>query len=163
MRKAIFDCLGDFTKGACVLELFAGSGAVGIEAVSHGAKEVVFVDSQRGCLSQLRVNLESLGITAHQIYEKDSQKAVDFFAMRNSRFDIIFLDPPFDQELAKKTLKTLEGCDILHPNCFVVIQHERREILPPEEGRLKLYQQRKYGATNISIYRIKSEVLNSNF
>ena len=153
MRKAIFDCLGDFTKGACVLELFAGSGAVGIEAVSHGAKEVVFVDSQRGCLSQLRVNLESLGITAHQIYEKDSQKAVDLFAMRNSRFDIIFLDPPYEMDLAKKILLKIGACGILAPLGILIAQHHRKEELPDRCGSLMLFKQKKYGDTVLSFYR----------
>jgi 16S rRNA (guanine(966)-N(2))-methyltransferase RsmD len=152
VRKAIFDCLGDFTKGASVLELFAGSAAVGIEAVSRGAKEVVFVDSKRSCLSQIRANLESLGITAYQIYEKDSQKALDFFAGQNSRFDIIFFDPPYGMDLAKKTLLKVQARGILHPLGILIAQHHRKEELPERCGSLMLFKQKRYGDTLLSFY-----------
>ena len=162
VRKAIFDLLGQDLEGVDFLELFAGSGAVGLEALSRGAARVIFVEKDYKYAQVIEENLNLFGLNpleggqTAQLFNTDAFVAVRQLERFKRKFDIVFLDPPYGLELAKKALKTLEGCDILHPNCFLVIQHEKRELLPPEEGRLKLFKQKNYGASNISIYRLKS-------
>ena len=165
VRKAVFDLLGQDLDGLEFLDLFAGSGAMGLEAYSRGAKRVALVEKERVCSQAIEQNLRLLGFdpslyesSPMQLFTSDVFVAIRQFGRFKRKFDVIFLDPPYIDELAKKTLKTLGGCDILHPNCFLVIQHEKREILPQEEGPLKLYTQRNYGATNISIYRLNSKL-----
>lgn len=152
VRKAFFDILGDFVKDCDVLELFAGSGSVGIEAFSYGAKDVTFVDNDVRCLKIIEDNLKNLGLVSYRLYKMDSIEAVDFLANRGQSFDLIFLDPPYGQGLAKNSLLRLGACDILNPSGFVVLEHSKREELPGIEGGLTLYKRKKYGEAFLSIY-----------
>lgn len=162
-RKAIFDIIGHDMEGFVFLELFAGSGAVGLEALSHGAAEVVFVEKDQRCFEILSENLYLVTgessvseNAAYKLVNSDAFMAVKTFERREKKFDIVFADPPYGRGLAKKALKTIEAYDILHPNCTVIIQHDKNEILPKSEGRFLLFKQKKYGSSLISLYNIKN-------
>ena len=157
VRKAVFDILGD-VGGLTFLELFAGSGAVGFEAVSRGVRDLALVEQNRDCQLAMRKNIESLKARACDLYPFDAQRAILSFLRDKRAFDIIFLDPPYtleepEESLAKKTLQTLGACDILSPNGLVVVQHFKRDKLPLESGQLKLIKEAKYGSTLLSFYR----------
>lgn len=160
VRKAVFDCLGDSVRGSVFLELFAGSGAIGIEAFSYGAKKVIFVDSDINCLKLIEANLSSLGIKpcrdkdgpGRQIYRKDSLEALCFFERQKLTFDLIFLDPPYLAGLAKKSLLAIASYDILNPLGMVVIEHSKKEELPQTEGSLILFKRKHYGDKLLSFY-----------
>ena len=163
VRKAIFDILGQDLEGDEVLELFAGSGALGLEALSYGADRVVLVEKDEKCLKVIETNIGLLkrgkaGAEAvHcEVYGLDAFAAVKFFAQKGRKFDIVLLDPPYDRELGKKALNHLEAYDILHATSVVVVQHIRREILPERSGRIVLFREEDYGATRLSFYRIES-------
>ena len=154
IRKAVFDILAGTVKGSAVLELFAGSGAVGIEALSYGAKEVVFIDSSIRALKSIQRNLKRLGAgSSCRVYCKDYACAVDFFVKNGRFFDTIFLDPPYSAGLAKKSLLKLAGCDILKTSGLLIIEHHKKEELPDEQGSLIIYKQKKYGDTLLTLYR----------
>jgi len=152
VRKALFDILGDI-EGLTVLELFAGSGAVGIEALSHGAKKVIFVENGPDCIKALKTNLASLLIAEDSLLVSDVSLAIKRLAEDRKKFDLIFLDPPYHQELVKKTLQTLGAYDILAPVGFIVVQHFKKDNLPDNSGDLVLFKQAKYGDTNLSFYK----------
>jgi len=152
IRKAIFDILGDI-KGLSFLELFAGSGAVGIEAISCGAKEAVFVEKDQKCVKIIRDNLALLGCLRYRVIALDILKAIKQFSQKNEKFDIIFLDPPYCKDLAKKTLQTLAAYDILTPYGLVVIQHFKKDDLPDKLGVFTLFKQKRYGDTLLSFYK----------
>jgi 16S rRNA (guanine966-N2)-methyltransferase len=160
VRKALFDILGQDLEGITMLDLFSGSGAVGLEAVSRGAKKAVLVEKDPKCVDVIHENIGILSIgedesgsPLYEVVATDALAAIKLFARQEKKFDIVFIDPPYGRGLAKKALKTLGGYDILHPNCTVVVQHEKREILPQNEGRFLLFRQKKYGATFLSIYK----------
>lgn len=150
-RKALFDILGDI-EGLSFLELFAGSGAVGIEALSRGASELVLVEKDPAALAVLKQNLRSLGLVDSMVFPKEAEEAVKIFYKRKKRFNLIFLDPPYYNDLAKKTLQMLSGYDILAPNGLAVAQHFKKEILPGGFGRLKRVKEAGYGETILSLY-----------
>lgn len=152
VRKALFDILGDL-EGSSLLELFAGSGAVGLEAVSQGASKVVFVEKDPLCIKVLKRNLTYLLPGTYYLLPLDVFKAIKKLAKEKEEFDIIFLDPPYYQGRAKKTLKMLANYDILAPNGFMVIQHFKKDILPNHIGKLKVSRQARYGDTLLSFYR----------
>jgi len=161
VRKALFDILGQDMEGIEFLELFAGSGAVGIEALSRGAANVVFVEKDSKCVEVIEGNMGVLGIgedengqLLYQVIQGDGMATLKFLARQKRVFDIIFIDPPYRRGLAKKALKTLEAYDIVRPNCIVAIQHEKKETLPETQGRFLLFRQKKYGASMLSLYRI---------
>lgn len=136
-----------------MLELFAGSGAVGIEALSCGAREVTFVDNQAAALRLIESNLASLKASSYALHKKDSFKAIDFLSALGLSFDIIFLDPPYRQNLAKKSLLKISGCDIVTLSGIVVLEHHHKEELPAREGSLILFKQKRYGEKVLSFYR----------
>lgn len=176
VRKAIFDILGDI-EGLSFLELFAGTGAVGIEALSAGAKRVVFVEQDRGCVEKIRQNLSVLQVGDFRVLGLDVFGAIEQLAKSREKFEIIFLDPPYYRDLAlrrtlngvegvrsvprmspveslaKKTLQLLGACDILAANGFIVAQHFTKDNLPDRQGGLILFKRFKYGDTALSLYK----------
>lgn len=152
VRKAIFDILGDM-EGMAVLELFAGSGAVGIEALSYGAKQVTFVENNPDCIKALKANLSVLPNITCSVIEFDASLAIKRLAEERAKFNMIFLDPPYFEGISKKTLQTLGAYDILAPVGFVIAQHFKRDDLPQNAGFLVLFRQAKYGDTVLSFYK----------
>ena len=165
VRKAVFDILGDI-EGLSFLELYAGSGAVGLEALSRGAAEVLMVELNRDCQLAIRKNMESFKATACALYPQEAQKAIELLHKGNKSFDVIFFDPPYyvgntfrvlpepeGVSLAKKSLQTLGAYDILAPNGLVVAQHFKRDDLPRVAGNLVIVKESRYGDTILSIYR----------
>lgn len=160
IRKAVFDILGQDITGLDFLELFSGSGAMGLEAFSRNAEKVTFVEKDQACVDVLMKNLQLLGLENYEsagsrirLIQNDSFMSIKRLAQNKEKFDIVFADPPYDRDLAKKTLKTLEAYDILQPNALVIIQHEKREILPEQEGRFFLIRERKYGSSKLTVYQ----------
>ncbi|MFA5115484.1 MAG: 16S rRNA (guanine(966)-N(2))-methyltransferase RsmD [Candidatus Omnitrophota bacterium] len=149
VRKALFDILGDI-GGLSFLELFAGSGAVGLEAASRGAGELALVEDEPGCISAIDRNIKSLNFKSCRLYPVPALDAVKEFSRRKKEFDIIFLDPPYYRGLAKKTLQILDAYDILAPNGIIIVQHFRKDILPHDLRRLALTRQKRYGDTELS-------------
>ena len=152
VRKALFDILGDI-EGLSFLELFAGSGAVGLEAISRGVKALALVEYNRDCLLAMRKNIESLKVKACSIYPQEANAAIIALHKESRKFDIIFLDPPYYKDMAKKTLQTLSAYDILAPNGFMVVQHFKKENLPETLGVFVLFKQHKYGDNILTFYR----------
>jgi len=152
VRKALFDILGDI-EGLSFLELFAGSGAVGFEAISRGVSELTLVEYNRDCLLAIKKNIASLKPKACSLYPLEAERAIAAFFKDKRTFDIIFLDPPYYNDLAKKALQTLSAYDILAPNGLIVFQHFKKDNLPDTLGDLALFKQKAYGDTVLSFYR----------
>lgn len=151
VRKALFDILGDI-EGLSFLELFAGSGAVGFEAASRGVKELALVENNRACLAVIEQNIEALKIGCCALYPLDVGVVVQKLHRSGRKFDIIFLDPPYYREEAKKALQMLDAYDILTPYGLVVAQHFKKDELPNQAGKLSLIKEAKYGDTVLSFY-----------
>ncbi len=155
-RKAVFDILGQDLEGVRFLDLFAGSGSVGLEALSRSALFVTFVEKNVRCVRVIEENLQILGIPLMQkalIAGTDAFATIKNLHRQKKKFDIVYLDPPYGRDLAKKALKTLGAYDILHPNCYIVAEHNKREILPEFEGRFILFKHKKYGKSHLSFYQ----------
>ena len=108
VRKALFDILSDIS-GLTFLELFAGTVAVGMEALSRGADHVTLVESKRECALTIKNNLDTLKARNYDLLEMEADKAVAFLMNNNKSFDLVFLDPPYYRDLAKKNLAK-SGC-----------------------------------------------------
>jgi 16S rRNA (guanine(966)-N(2))-methyltransferase RsmD len=152
VRKAIFDILGDI-EGLSFLELFAGSGAVGFEAVSRGVSDLTLVEYNRDCCLAIEKNIEVLKLKVCKLYPKEAGDAIKAFHKDKRSFDIIFLDPPYYKDLSKKTLQILGAYDILPPYGLIIVQHFKKDNLPDSAGDLTLFKQACYGDTILSFYR----------
>ena len=154
VRKALFDLLGQDLSGLTFLDLFAGSGAVGFEALSRGAQSCTFVERDIKCVKMIGRNAKIFN-SPYEIIEKDAFFTIKELAREGRKFDIIFLDPPYGQTLAKKALKTLGAYVIVHPASWVVVQHQRGERLLPKSGQLKIIQEKQYGGSVLSLYNFE--------
>jgi 16S rRNA (guanine966-N2)-methyltransferase len=157
VRGAIFNMIGGGIIDARVLDLFSGSGAMGIEALSRGAREVVFVDCDTRCVNIITENLRSIGLSANDertdVVKSDAVKSLGKF--ENKIFDIVVADPPYGKDLARSLLSDLEGFSIIRNSSIVFIEHSRRDTIEEPPAWVKV-QEKKYGDTIVSVYKRKS-------
>jgi 16S rRNA (guanine966-N2)-methyltransferase len=151
VREAVFNVLGAAVPGARVLDLFAGTGALGIEALSRGAAAAVFVEDHPQSLKVLRRNLEDLDLLDRStVWPLPVAAAVKKLAGRGERFGLAFLDPPYGG--AAVALQALASLDLLLPGARVVVEHSRRETLPEACDGLRRLEVRRYGDTQVAFY-----------
>lgn len=154
VKEAIFNILFD-VSGQRVLDLFAGTGAMGIEALSRGAGYCCFVDASREALKLIGKNIDLCGFAQKSyVLGMTTAKAVDLLAEQKKTFDLVFIDPPYEKFLVKKTLRRLVQSPIVHEETLFVVEHHPKEAASPAEG-LSLTDQRKYGQTRVSFLTLK--------
>lgn len=138
--------------GACVLDLFAGTGALGIEALSRGAGRAVFVEPQRGARVVLEHNVEACGFAAAaRILALPARRALDLFAREGGRFDGVFLDPPYRSNLLEESLQALVENELLAEPAWIVAEHATAKPPVVKQEALTLLLTRPYGGTAISL------------
>lgn len=159
VRESLFNILAhsieDFSIAeARVLDLFAGTGALGLEALSRGASFCVFIDDDADARGLIRSNIENLGLHGRtKVWRRDASKLGD--ASKTDSFDLIFADPPYDQGLGQKALETAyAGGWMKEDGLFVLEEKEGSEITPPDG--IEHLDTRTYGDTQISIFRSSS-------
>lgn len=149
VRESLFARLGPL-DGARVLDLYAGSGALGIEALSRGAESLVAVERSRTCLPVLRANLDTLGLSPRaRVVAGDAVACVARLASERLRFELVLLDPPYQSGEASRALAALVTADLLAPDGLVVWERGRRHPVPVPPG-LALRDERRYGDTVVA-------------
>jgi len=157
VREAVFNILGPAVLEVMVLDLFAGTGALGIEALSRGAAAAVFVEEHPQSLQVLRRNLEDLGLVDRTtVWPLPVAAALKKLAGRGERFGLAFLDPPYGVGDAIAALSALAELPLLSPGARVVVEHSRRESLPEACGALTRLQVRRYGDTQVAFYLVET-------
>jgi 16S rRNA (guanine966-N2)-methyltransferase len=148
VREAIFNILPDVT-GMRVLDLFAGSGALGIEALSRGAGHATFVDQGKAALTAVRANLRELGLDSRATVLAGDAVALAGRHVPASPWQLVFIDPPYRSDLAVRSASALAH---LADDAVVVIEHDRRNAPPEVLGSLLRTDVRRYGDTMVSFY-----------
>jgi 16S rRNA (guanine966-N2)-methyltransferase len=155
VREAVFNILGPPADDAAVLDLFAGSGALGLEAISRGAGRVVFVEKARPTLAVLRRNIAELGADARsEIVVAD---AISFLGRPPAQpWTWVFIDPPYRTDLARRALDALGAgaAGVLAEDASIVVEHDRRNAPADAHGSLLRTGLRRYGDTEVSFYRV---------
>ena len=145
--ESLFGSIQSYVKNSTCLDLFAGSGALGIEALSEGADKCYFVDKNKIAINTLKENLERLKVKEeHYLINKDYIDALNNF---NIKFDIIFLDPPYHLNMMNNAIKLIIEKDLLNDGGIIVCEYEEGSV----ECSLQLLKQKKYGSKNIDIYK----------
>ena len=147
VKKSLFDILTPKIVGSTFLDLFAGSGSVGIEALSRGAKKVVFVENDRNCVKTIEDNLKLFGVAGEaEVIQRDASQpdALD------GKFDIIFIGPPYDMKMLAGIIEKTGG--VLAKKGLIIGQHHCKEILPRQIGTLTLFREEKYGDMRLSFF-----------
>jgi len=151
LRESIFNILSHRVLDAVVLDLFAGTGALGIEALSRGAASALFVDNRKEALSVLKRNIDSCMLNQKaNIVKWNVKQNLNCIRSKKQTFDLIFLDPPYDRNLIKPTLFNLDKSHSLKNEACIVVEHSLFEPIPTDLFVFGLLDQRKYGKTLVS-------------
>ena len=152
VREAMFSVLGDIS-GARVLDLFAGSGALAIEALSRGAAHAVLIEKESAAVAAIRLNLEKAGLLAKsRIVRADFRSALKKLGRDGETFDLILIDPPYEGDLLDKAAVSLAGHAIASDNCAIVVEHFKKTDPPKSVCGIPLQKRRDYGQTSLSFY-----------
>ena len=152
VREAIFDILQNSVENRIVLDLFAGTGALGIEALSRGAKRAVFLEASSRSLAVLRKNIKACGLDRQtEVLALEVSRGIQVLSRRGEAFDLIFLDPPYGRGLARTALQAISEGEILAPGARIVAEHSSAEDLD-SIPRLERVDRRKYGSTLVSFF-----------
>jgi 16S rRNA (guanine(966)-N(2))-methyltransferase RsmD len=155
VREALFNILAPQMPDARFLDLFAGVGSVGLEAASRGAQEVVLIEKDPVRISYLARNAREAGLSGScRVYRQDVFAAIDILRRRGARFEVIFLDPPYNNELAPVALGRVAEAGLLSPGGVVVVEHSKRGVMPAEAPPLAMVRQEQYGDTVLSFYSL---------
>lgn len=153
VKEGMFSSIQFEIENSVVLDLFAGSGQLGIEALSRGAEKVTFVDNSKKSIETIKKNLESTEFTEKsEIYNMNS---LDFMRITNHKYDFIFLDPPYNKGILLEILPLLS--DKINVNGKILCEHEENLVLPDEINDLRLKKTYKYGKIKISLYCMAEE------
>ena len=150
-KENLFNMIGPFFNGGVCLDLFGGSGGLGIEDISRGMDELYSVDKQYKAFATIKENIQTLKIqdVAH-VYKMDYQKALQQFANENIQFDLVFLDPPYGLKISQKILDFLVKNCMLKQGCLLVIEDLNEEVIEIKEPFV-LKKQQSYGITTLQI------------
>ena len=153
VKEALFSILLNDIYGSNFLDLFSGTGAVGIEACSRGAEKVYLVDKSRESIAIIRENVNKTGCQ-----DKVSILSSDYRIALNrikEKIDIVFADPPYDEGYNLQILESLSKSDVLSDSGIVIIEHSKRAVLPDEFEIFEKYKEKKYGKKCLSFYKKK--------
>jgi 16S rRNA (guanine966-N2)-methyltransferase len=156
LRETLFNVLGASVEDSLFVDLFAGTGAIGIEAISRGAREAIFIESHTAGARLVRQNLESLGIRAGvEVIEADAVRGLEKLAARHLAADFIFLDPPYENEDDYvRVLEFLDASHLVAPRGMVIVEHRSSMELPERFDRLECSRILEQGDAAISFYRL---------
>jgi len=155
VRESVFGIIEGRLAGARVLDLFAGSGALGIESISRGAAAATFVERDPRAIDLVRRNVEALGLGEEcRVLRGDALRLLSG-RLPGAPFDVVFVDPPYSGGLAERTLHQLGACESLSPSVLVVVEHAAGVRLSDGYGRLARGRAKRYGDTEITFFETR--------
>ncbi len=153
VKEALFSMIGPYFDGGTVLDLFAGTGGLGIEALSRGMDKAVFVDLEYKSIEIVRSNLKTTGLeNKAEVYKNDAERALKALAKRESVFDLVFLDPPYRLKHGDMLMQAMDQLHLLNPGATLVLEYESSFAYPAGFGPFSEVRKAQYGETTLSIY-----------
>ncbi|MBE7056344.1 MAG: 16S rRNA (guanine(966)-N(2))-methyltransferase RsmD [Ruminococcaceae bacterium] len=158
VKEAMFSMLTPYLPGALVLDLFAGCGGLGIEALSRGALECVFSDKSKECCDIIKGNLVKTGFSERAFVRRnDFTGTINDFDSRE-KFHIILLDPPYLKGLEREAIKLISSKKIYAPGAVIMAEHSMEDVMPDEIGNFVKEKDKKYGTVGVAVYVEKEQV-----
>ncbi|MBL0388844.1 16S rRNA (guanine(966)-N(2))-methyltransferase RsmD [Tumebacillus sp. ITR2] len=160
VKESMFNIIGPYFEGGTALDLFAGTGGLGLEALSRGIEKAVFVDADIKAFSVVRENVRTLGLSQAraEVYKNDARRALDALAARGMKFDLVFLDPPYKLTgLYEELILKMQEHNLLEPRAYVIAEHAADVQLPDSYGNLVRWRHVTYGEIGISFYELEAE------
>jgi len=153
LRETLFNILGPAVEDSLFVDLYAGTGAIGIEAISRGAKDVIFVEGHAPSAKLIKENIAALGASGAEVLPVKAMKGLESLASRHLMADFIFLDPPYDDEEQQLLiLEFLDESHLLAPQGLVIVEHSSRTELPERFTRLERMRVLEQGDATLSFY-----------
>ena len=157
VKESMFNIVQDWVYDSQVLDLFAGSGALGIEALSRGASQAVFCDNSLDSIKIIKSNIEKARVADRsQIVSGDFKRCLRDMEAKNQSFDMIFVDPPYYEGLFEEVLDTIRSCKILKKDGIVIVEHDAKKPIGQVEG-LEVYKEKKYSITMLTFYCLEDD------
>jgi 16S rRNA (guanine966-N2)-methyltransferase len=154
-RGALYNILAAKVVDARLLDVFAGTGAVGIEALSRGAQLAIFIELSRQAVALIRENLELTGFHDRaEVYAVDALRGLNILGSKGAKFDLIFLGAPYDSPVLGKALNKLAEIELLAEDGIMIAEHRRQHPLAENYGRMFRFREARYGETILAFYRI---------
>jgi 16S rRNA (guanine966-N2)-methyltransferase len=159
VKESMFNIIGPYFEGGVALDLFAGTGGLGIEALSRGIDRAIFIDQDFKAISVIRDNVRDLRLEERtEIYKNDARRALDLLANRGVRLDLVFLDPPYHNVgLYEDVILKMQALQLLNPKAIIVAEHSRDVMLPGAYDRAMRWREATYGDISLSFYELVCE------
>jgi len=157
VKESLFNIIGPYFNDGTVLDLFAGSGGLGIEALSRGMGQAIFIDQQKRAIQMIKKNLSSLEISDRaEVYQNDAFRALKVLGKRKLKFELIFIDPPYKKDVYQRILKEISREQLTYPNTMIICEHDSEQSLPESITVFDKKRTEKYGGTTgITLYQRK--------
>lgn len=153
MKESLFSIIAPYIEGSVFLDLFSGSGSISLEALSRGAKRAIMIEKDAEALKYIIENVNSLGYDDRcRAYKNDVFRAIEILGRKGEKFDIIFMDPPYKDEVCTKVLHSIQKHGLLADNGLIICEHHVFEEMDMEISEFKKVDERKYGKKCITFY-----------
>jgi len=162
VKESFFNQVGPDLTGLSFLDLFAGTGSMGLEALSRGAEKVVFVEKNSPAQALITRNLEKCRMTGEdqtsrwELIKSDALESISVLKEKAMAFDLVYVDPPFADDLYESCLTRLSGAGILKEEAWVIVEHFHKTGLQERYGKLKTFKDRRLGDSCLSFFKIES-------
>lgn len=154
VKEAIFNIIGPYFDGGVGLDLFGGSGGLGIEALSRGIDKMIFVDRDQKAIQTIKGNLETCRLQDQaEVYRNDAVRALKAIVKRDITFDVIFLDPPYKQQKLTELIEEISKHQLLTNAGVIIAEHDSEVVLEKSIGNFELVRHEEYGIIGVSIFR----------
>src|SRR5690625_355719 len=158
VKESIFQIIGPFFDGGACLDLFAGSGSLGIEAMSRGMEQVVFIDKLTKAIHIIHENRKTMRIEAEtDVFKMDAFRSLRMLAKNDQPFNLILIDPPYEKTDYKRLVDEILAHNLLSKGGIILCEHDLSHELPLLSHQLAIVKQANYGTTGITIYQKKQE------
>lgn len=156
VKESIFNIIGPYFDGGQVLDLYAGTGNLGIEALSRGADHSVFIDANRKAVGVILRNLEATDFLSQaEVYTNDANRALQILIKKQAQYDLIFLDPPYREQKIESQLAVIGDHGLLKKRGIIIAEHDADQYFPDHIGNLYNVRRIVYGDTGVTLYRLQ--------
>ena len=156
VKESLFNIINPYIRESNILDLFAGTGSLGIECLSRGAKNCIFVDKSKESIGIVKSNIKKARVENEStILNIDFKDAVKRLSVQKQKFDVIFMDPPYYENMFIDCLKSIDEFSLLKEDGLVVVEHDTNDLFDDNIGRLYKSREKKYGNTTITFYKLE--------
>lgn len=158
VKESLFNIINPYIRESNILDLFAGTGSLGIECLSRGAKNCVFVDKSKDSINIIKSNVKKARVENEStILNVDFKDAVKRLSNQNQKFDVIFMDPPYYENMFIECLKIIDELNLLYEDGIIVVEHDTKDLFDESIGNLVKSRDKKYGNTTLTFYKLEAQ------